>query len=264
MNSTTNLERALYSFLMGALATASFLFTPLTAQAPRLGPTVYGFGEGEPGLEGLPRTLTIDPLLPGSTPQLSIEFGNPDAVGLLVFGALPTFAPLPVAGAELSIAPAGFLVTQPVVLDVNASAHVPFITVPNVRTIVGLTLYGQYLEVVPTGFAQSTAFAATAAGGCNVSVQATGITLNAGGVGEAFFSSINVPPGCTWRRVSQSVARPANGVTITGIRSVNPNVKVDIDASGAAPGTPISIQLEIWCTCNGVVSQHFAFARGTR
>ena len=82
--------------------------------------------------------------------------------------------------------------------------------------------------------------------------------------GQAVFQAISVPQGCTYKIIGQRVALPAKGVTITGRSGVGNNTTVTFDHTGIAPGTPVSIQLEVHCTCNSVVSQNFLFARGTK
>ena len=150
-------------------------------------------------------------------------------------------------------------------LDNNGSAWLPFVPIPNLPALNGLTLYSQLFELAGSGLAHTNAIAATAAAGsCSVQVQATGITFDQNGTGEATFRSINVTAGCTWQAVGQNVALPANGVTTTGRRGVGNNKIVDINHAGIGAGTLVSIQLEVWCTCNGVTSQHFLFARGTK
>lgn len=245
------------------LLPASLLLLCLPLAAQKLGPTVYGFGAGAPGPETIPRSLTMDGPALGSSPKVYLQFGNPQAKALLCYSAAPRYAPLPFLGADLYIDPASLLVTQWLKLDSNGGAEVTVGQIPNLRALTGLTVYAQFFEQQGSGLLQSTAFAAQLASGCTVQAQATGIVFGTP-TAQAVYRGISATTGCTFKVVGQAVARPNNGVTITGRTGVGPNKSVNFTHGGVAAGTKVSIQLEVHCDCNGVVSQHFLFARGTK
>ena len=237
------------------------LLSTVSAQV-RLGPTTYGFGVGAAGPEG-PRSLTIDPLKQGTSVSLWYSMGKPRARVLAAMSAAPRYSPLPLAGAQIFIDPETLFAIWHVNTDANGSAKVPLGQIPNVRTLTGLTIYGQAFEVSGSSLLQSTAFAAQAAVGCTVQAQATGITFSRLN-GTAQFKGITVPNGCIFKVIGKNVALPANGVTITRHARFGTLVTVTFDHLRAPVGTKVSIQLELHCTCGNVTSQHFLYARGTK
>ncbi len=255
MNSTP------YRSLSALLITISL--ASATASAQRYGSTLYGFGTGSKGPEGIPRTLEMEPPTLGTSPHVSIMNGNPGATALLTYGVAPSFSPIRILGADLLLDPSSIVASQMLKLDAGGAAWLPFGTIPNLRVFTGATVFSQFFELTGGTLSQSNAIAATAGTGCTVSAQASTLTFS-NPKGIASFQSINVPPPCTWKTMGSTVARPAAGVTILGRRGVNPNVSIDFNHAGIAAGTNVSIQLEVWCTCKGVVSQHFLFARGKK
>lgn len=244
------------------LLAPALLLSTASAQV-RLGPTTYGFGVGAAGLEGMPRSLTIDPLKLGSSVNLWYSMGKPSVKVLAAMSAAPRYSPLPLSGAQVFIDPGTLFAIWQVNTDANGSAKIPLGKIPNLRSLTGLTVYGQAFEVNGSSLLQSTAFAAQAAIGCTVRAQATGIVFSRFN-GTAQFKGITVPSGCSFKVIGKSVALPANGVTITGHARFGTLVTVSFTHLRAPVGTKVSIQLEVHCTCGSVTSQHFLYARGTK